>query len=87
MPTVETYLTPFVYLPSTEKGVEAIKLRLLRDEASLYASMCAKLDRLSSPALGHSNDPRSRGISQEKLLGVSKQMIQIFLKHVAETQV
>lgn len=73
MPSLKTYLTPFVYLPSTEKDLKSIKLRHLRDEASLYAFMCTKLDVLSSPSLGRSNDPRSRGVPMDKLkeIGVS----------------
>lgn len=59
MPSLQTYLTPFVYLPSTEKDVRAIKLRLLRDEASLYAYICAQLDILSVP-ITQSSDPRAR---------------------------
>lgn len=65
-PTLQTYLMPFVYLPNTEKNVSAIKLRLLRDEASVYAYICAQLDMLSAPMI-QSADPRSRQLPREKL--------------------
>ena len=41
MPSLQEFLTPFTMNVGTDRDVKAVKLRCLRDEASLYAYICS----------------------------------------------
>ena len=65
MPSLQNFLTPYVYMPNTERDVKAVKLRHLKEEASLYAYICTQLDMLGAP-LAKSQDPRLKQMPLEK---------------------
>ena len=67
MATMTEYLRPYAYVPTNERDIRSVKLRVLRDEACLYAQICSKLDILASPAVTQSKDPRSRRFPQERI--------------------
>ena len=73
-PSLETFLTPYVYMPDTDRDIKAISLRHLREEASLYAYICSLLDQFGAPR-AQSNDPRLKQLPLDKFSATSTLII------------